>query len=80
MIINIILICLLIIVVVQYIALCEKNKEIITLKEILKQREMEIAKIILGKIQTVLSIDTKEKENVNRKCNRSNKTKSSANA
>lgn len=78
--ITIILICLLIIVVVQYIALCEKNKEIITLKEILKQREMEIAKIILGKIQTVLSIDTKEKENVNRKCNRSNKTKSSANA
>lgn len=78
--ITIILICLLIIVVVQYIALYEKNKEIITLKEILKQREMEIAKIILGKIQTVLSIDTKEKENVNRKCNRSNKTKSSANA
>ena len=78
--ITIILICLLIIVVVQYIALYEKNKEIITLKEILKQREMEIAKIILGKIQTVLSMDTKEKENVNRKCNRSNKTKSSANA
>ena len=78
--ITIILICLLIIVVVQYIALCKKNKEIITLKEILKQREMEIAKIILGKIQTVLSMDTKEKENVNRKCNRSSKTKSSANA
>ena len=73
--ITIILICLLIIVVVQYIALCKKNKEIRDLKRGI--RNMAINQISI--VKTLIS-ERKEKENVNRKCNRSSKTKSSANA
>lgn len=73
--ITIILICLLIIVVVQYIALFEKNKEIRDLKRGI--RNMAINQISI--VKTLIS-ERKEKENVNRKCNRSSKTKSSANA